>query len=351
MKRFPVDYGSATELVPMFRQVLELCRLESNEILLLHTDTQFNPHYPAASLAAGLELGAKVYQIMVPSQYLHIEEEPTILRAWQEADMVLDLVSVGAHLFSKLNIEALAAGTRVLRVAESLDVLKRMFPNPIVRARSEAGAITLTKGGKIRVTSPAGTDLTMSIAGRNGVAQHGIADVPGRWDHWPSGLSLIAPIEDTVEGKLILDVGDLVFILGRYAHEPIQCEVERGKVTSIHGGVDAFLLREWLAAQNDEGVYTVGVVAWGTDHRSRWDRVSWHFYDPAGVMDSESFYGNVRIGLGNNASAMLKGENRVKPHIDIQLRNCSVWVDDRLVIQDGEFTDPAWRKPSMEEKK
>jgi 2,5-dihydroxypyridine 5,6-dioxygenase len=104
------------------------------------------------------------------------------------------------------------------------------------------------------------------------------------------------------------------------------------------------LLREWLAAQQDERVYRIGVVGWGTDHRSRWDRVAWHFFDPAGVMDSESFYGNVRIGLGNNASAMLKGENRVKAHIDVQLRSCSIRVDGQLVLDGGEFTNPAWQK-------
>ncbi len=54
------------------------------------------------------------------------------------------------------------------------------------------------------------------------------------------------------------------------------------------------------------------------------------------------------MGLGNNASAMLRGENRVKPHIDIQLRNCDVWVDDLLVIKTGEFTDPAWQHQEEE---
>ncbi len=298
MKRFPVNYGSATELVPMFREVLELCRVKEGEILLLHTDTVFNPHYPAACLAAGLDLGAKVYQIMVPSQYLHIEEEPTILRAWQEADMVIDLVSVGAHLFSMLNVEALKAGTRVLRVAESLDVLKRMFPSPEVRARTEAGAEVLTKGKEVWITSPAGTDLRMSIAGRHGVAQHGIADEAGRWDHWPSGLSLIAPVEGTANGTFVADVGDIIFILGRYINQPLRCEVAQGRVVNIEGGVDALLLKEWLAAQKDERVYEVGVFAWGTDHRARWDRVAWHFYEPAGVMDSEVVLWQRAHGVG-----------------------------------------------------
>jgi 2,5-dihydroxypyridine 5,6-dioxygenase len=346
MNRFPFSFSSAGELVPRFRQVLEMCRLTAGEVLLLHSDTTFNPHYPAACFAAGLELGAKVYQITVPARYREIEEEPTIVRAWQEADLVLDLVSAGAHLFSVLNTKALDAGTRVLRIAEPVDVLERLFPLPEVRERSEAGAKVLTEGTQMRITSPAGTDLVMDLRGREGVAQHGVADVPGRWDHWPSGLSLIAPIEGSVRGSLVAGVGDVIFVLGRYLHAPIRCQVENGGLTSIEGGVDAFLLREWIEAQRDARTRIVGVVGWGTDHRARWDRVAWHFHDPAGVMDCESFYGNVRIGLGINASSMLKGENRCKAHIDIQLRQCSVWVDDLPVLIDGEFANVTWRHGS-----
>lgn len=66
-------------------------------------------------------------------------------------------------------------------------------------------------------------------------------------------------------------------------------------------------------------------------------------------MDSESFYGNVRVGLGNNASGMLRGENRCRSHIDLQLRGCDVWVDDEMVIERGEFTDPSWRPGAASE--
>src|ERR1700737_2962387 len=247
----------------MFRQVLEGCNLRNGEVLLLYTDTTFNPHYPAACLAAGLEIGATVYQITVPARRRKIEEEPTIIRAWCEADMVIDLVSAGAHLFSNLNTLALDAGTRVLRIAEPVDVLERMLPNVDVRKRSEEGAELLTNASEMRITSSSGTNLAFDLQGRAGAAQHGLADQPGRWDHWPSGLSLIAPIEESSNGHLVVGVGDLIFTLGRYVSEPIECTVKDGRIASIIGGVDALLLREWLAAQADPRAYVVGVVAGG----------------------------------------------------------------------------------------
>src|SRR5258708_23566771 len=153
MTKFPVAFLSAAELVPMFRQVLEGCKVRSGEVILLYTDTTFNPHYPAACLAAGLELGATVYQITVPARRKQIEEEPTIIRAWCDADMVIDLVSAGAHLFSTLNTLALEAGTRVLLLAAPGDVLERMLPSPEVRERSEAGDRLLSEGSALRVAS------------------------------------------------------------------------------------------------------------------------------------------------------------------------------------------------------
>ena len=343
MNKFPVAFSSAAELVPMFRQVLEGCKVRTGEVILLYTDTTFNPHYPAACLAAGLGLGATVYQITIPARRKQIEEEPTIIRAWCDADMVIDLVSAGAHLFSRLNTLALEAGSRVLRIAEPVDVLERMLPSPEVRHRSEAGAEMLTTANELRVTSNHGTDLTFDIRGRAGVAQHGLADEPGRWDHWPSGLSLIAPVEESANGRLVIGVGDLIFTLGRYVSDSIECVVRDGRIASIIGGVDALLLKEWLAAQADPRAYVLGLVAWGTDHRARWDRVAWHLQEPAGVMDSESFLGNVRIGLGANTSAMLRGNNPSKAHIDLQLRGCNLWLDKHQVIKAGDFTDPEWR--------
>ena len=57
MQNFTVSYHAATENVGLFRQVLEGCKLTADETLLLFTDTQFYPHYPAAFMAAGQEIG------------------------------------------------------------------------------------------------------------------------------------------------------------------------------------------------------------------------------------------------------------------------------------------------------
>ncbi len=335
MRLSPGSAASAAELVPLFRSVLERCLVRPGEVVLLHTDTRANPEYAAAALGAALELGASPYQLTVPTRHPQIEELESVARAWEEADLVLDLVSTGAHLFSPLNTRAVDKGTRVLRIAEPADVLERMTPSDEVRERTRHYADRLSAGHALTVTSPAGTRLEMDIGDRAGGAQYGLADEPSRWDHWPSGLALVAPREGSVRGRLVLDVGDLVFTLGRFVGEPVSCAIDDGRITEICGGVDALLLREWLDAQEGDGSRLIGLVGWGTDHRARWDRVAWHFHEAAGTMDAESFAGGVRIGLGNNASSMLRGENACRSHIDIQLRGCTVTVDREVLVEDG----------------
>lgn len=307
--------------------------------MLLHTDTRADPEYAAAALGAALELDASPYLLTVPTLHPSVEQLETIARAWEEADLVIDLVSTGAHLFSPLNTRAVAAGTRVLRVSEPADVLDRMLPSDDVRRRTRLYADRLTTSRTLTVASESGTMLQMKIADRVGVAQYGLADESGRWDHWPSGLAQIAPIEDTVCGRLVVGTGDLVFTLGRYVRDPIECNVDRGVVTVDGAGVDAMILREWLASQEVPCASVVGVVGWGTDFRARWDRVAWHLHEPAGTMDAESFAGNVRIGLGNNASSMLRGSNTCHSHIDLQLRGCTVAIDGETVVDAGRLVD------------
>ena len=339
MSRGHSTAASAAELVPRFRAVLSRCHVRQGEVVLLHTDTRADPEYTAAALAAALELDASPYQLTVPTRHPNVEQLETIARAWEEADLVIDLVSTGAHLFSPLNTRAVEAGTRVLRISEPADVLDRMLPSEDVRQRTRLYADRLTSGQTLTVASDSGTMLEMNIAGRDGVAQYGLADESGRWDHWPSGLAQIAPVEDTVRGRLVVGTGDLVFTLGRYVREPIECTVDRGVVTVDGAGVDAMILRDWLAAQEASRASVVGVIGWGTDFRARWDRVAWHLHEPAGTMDAESFAGNVRVGLGNNASSMLRGRNVCRSHIDLQLRGCTVAIDGEAVVDAGGLVD------------
>ncbi len=333
VKQFPTGFRSSTELVPMFKKELELCKVKKGETVLLFTDPLFRPHYPAAFAAAAMELGAFPVEMVVPSTTEDLSA-PMIVETWKAADLIIGMTTV-PWLYTDAHNEALDAGARSLMVVEPEDCLRRMFPCEEVRRRSEAGAKVITAGKTVRVTSPAGTDLVMSIEGRKGGAGYGYTDRPGYWSHWPSGAVSVAPVEGSVEGTLVVNTGDIIFRINRYVEHPIEIGIREGRIASIKGGLDAILLKEYLAHWGDDKAYIVSHIGWGTEHRALWNTLGIRYVDGGGIMDAETFMGNMQIAFGSNFTRKLGGNNKTKAHIDIPCRNHSFYVDDQIIVDKG----------------
>ena len=188
----------------------------------------------------------------------------------KKADFVVD-VSTGGMLYSNEQNEILATGTRILRVREPDDSLLRLLPQQEVRARTIKGGERLAASGRLRITSEDGTDITMERGKRPVSIQYGMADEPGRWDHWPTGLITTTVIEESVEGALVIGSASIIFPFERYITEPIRIQFDHGVATAIEGGREAIMLRDLLATQNSQNCRRVAHVGWGTDHRARWD--------------------------------------------------------------------------------
>jgi 2,5-dihydroxypyridine 5,6-dioxygenase len=344
MNKFPLNYAVTAELIPLFKQELVECKVQPGETVCLFTDPRTNPHYPAAFFGAAKELGANVFQLVVPfftrtSKSVGRAYSDDIipphgpLEAMKASGLIVDMSTVG-WLYTNIHNEVLKSGARTLMVREPEECLRRMLPCPEVRKRSLAGAAVMDKGKKVRVKSRAGTDLTFDKTGRKGQFQYGAADIPGRWDHWPSGQVATAPIEGSAEGVLVLDVGDIILRIDRYVSEPIICHLEGGRIARIEGGLDAYILREYMNAWNDEKAFIPAHIGWGTEHRAIWYTLGLRHVG-GGVEDAASYYGAILLGVGANHFIGLGGKNVSAAHIDFCLRHCDLWIDDVQVFKDG----------------
>jgi 2,5-dihydroxypyridine 5,6-dioxygenase len=318
-----ISYSATGELVPLFTRVLELCNVTPDEQILLYSDSSTYPHYPAAFMGAGLGLGADVFQIVHPRG----APERAVAEAWKRADLVIEMLP-NLRDYTDCTKEAQLAGTRILRVAQPEDVLRRLTPSAEMRRRVEAGADILHPGNKIRITSPSGTDLTLYKEGRDALRLYGLADKPGRWDIWPAGMVNCAPIEHKGEGLLVLSPSDVIKQLRRYVHDPVYIDIEDGCITGIKGGLDADLLVEWFRKFHDPNAYRVSHVGWGTDKRADWLKLE---------QDIPVYYGVMEIAFGANRGVYVQGQTVSQAHIDFCCRFNSFWVDERQVIDHGEF--------------
>lgn len=339
MRRVPTSGMVGAELVPLFRRHLQLCGVDARETVLVFTDSMMNPAYPAAVFGACGELGATVFEISVPSNAQYVENR-AVIEAWKAANLVIGMAATVPWLYSDAHNEALESGVRTLMVEEPEDILRRLFPDDGVKRRTVAGQDLMARGRRLRVTSEAGSDLVLDKGERPAVGQYGFSDRPGRWDHWPSGLVGAAPIESSATGTLVIDVGDILLGLGRYVTAPIRCTLRDGRIVKIEGSADANLLRDYFASARDEAAYTVSHIGWGTDPRARWETTGLRLWEWGGVMDAESFHGNMQIAFGTNYFRQFGGQNRTRFHLDIPTRNHSFWVDDQQVLDRGRFVDP-----------
>lgn len=174
------------DMVALFKNELELCKVSPEEAVGVLSEDRIRLDYAEAFIAAAEELGADAVHVNVrkrpgsfagPGNSLHGHR--AAIEALKGTNLVIDLMGL---LWSTEQTEITKTGTRMLMVAEPIEVLRRMFPTTDARRRVEAGAQMLAKAKELRVTSPAGTDVTYRM-GKYGVAeQYGYTDKPGRWD-------------------------------------------------------------------------------------------------------------------------------------------------------------------------
>jgi len=220
---------------------------------------------------------------------------PDAVEALKQADMVVDLIFL---LFSAQQLEIQASGTRVLTTVEPAPLLARLMPTRELRERVEIGAELLSKAKVMRITSRAGTDVIYKIGMYPTVSEYGYTDQPGRWDHWPAAFVFSGGADDGVDGQIVLSPGDVLLPFNTYVREPVVYTIEKGVITDIRGGLDADLIKSYMASFSDPRGFGMSHVGWGLDHRAKWHGLTQF---PGGMgMELRSFYGNVMFSTGPN---------------------------------------------------
>jgi 2,5-dihydroxypyridine 5,6-dioxygenase len=329
--------------VELCRAALELCGTKEGETVAVLAQGDQRADYARGFMDAATTLGAIAYQVTLPEVSTSLDgshgawtvgatplaRNRPVIDALKEADLMVDLMFL---LFSKEQLEIQAADTRILLCIEPLDLLQRLFPLPEIRERVEIGGELLGKAKSLRFTNEAGTDVTYQM-GLPVITQYGYTDTPGRWDHWPSGFVFSGGTDDGVDGKVVIAPGDILLPHKSYVQSPIELTIEQGRIADIRGGVDARLLKDYMAAFDDERAYSIAHIGWGLDHRARWSAMS---TDTRGMgMEARSFYGNVLFSTGPNGE--LGGTNDTACHVDIPMQGCSLFLDDEPIVLDGDI--------------
>jgi leucyl aminopeptidase (aminopeptidase T) len=265
--------------------------------------------------------------IIPPPRTIDNEEPPsTVASALTRADVVFLSVDL-AMAHTRAVREAIGHGARIVSMTAFTDRMMTeggLFTD--FRGRKpvcDALAERLTSGSELRVKNPAGTDLSMGLGGVSGNSHACVLDGPG-FTAVPNIEANCAPAQGTANGRFVVD-GSIPYYGIGIVEEPVVFTIEDGFVTGIDGGEQARSLSDLLAAQNDHWVYNVAQFAFGLNP----DCVDF----TGEMLNDEGVNGTVHVGIGTSAN--LGGAVSAKTHFDAIIREPTVWIDDKVVVEAG----------------
>lgn len=270
-----------------------------------------------------VEAGAEaLYMEMTPRKNDGAEPPPAIAAAMQHADVILGATSRSIS-HTQARKEASKNGARIATLPGiTEDIMQRTLSADYhaIAKLTEKFAHVLTEGKIAHVTTPAGTDLTLSIEGRTGHPDTGINHNAGDFSNLPAGEAYIAPVEETAEGVLVID-GAMAGI--GVLEAPIKLTIERGYVTSIEGGRETERL-EAMLGDYGKMARNIAELGIGTNDQAVLS---------GRVLEDEKVKGTVHLALGNNFG--FGGTVQVPLHLDGILLNPTLTIDGQVIIKDG----------------
>jgi 2,5-dihydroxypyridine 5,6-dioxygenase len=333
--------------IDLFAEVFARCKVAPGDACAVLSETQSRRLNVQLAELALHKLGARPFHVVVltPRQQAPVPIRSTgasvalqglgpALQALSASTFVADCTLEGLMHAAELPA-ILKGGTRVLYISnEHPEVLERLAPSSDDEQRVRAAMRQLRDARQMKVSSPAGTALTIRVEGARVGGVWGYTEKPGTLSHWPGGLCLCFPRSDSVNGTLVMAPGDLNLTFKRYAESAVRLLIENDYVTRIEGdSLDAELMREYFAAWGDREAYAVSHVGWGMNPRARWDALV--MYDRADVNGTEqrAFAGNFLYSTGANEVA---GRHTLG-HFDLPFRHCTVELDGKTVVRDGKL--------------
>ena len=178
----------------------------------------------------------------------------------------------------------------------TMDTFARTVPVDYAQMRKDAAKLkrALDASDRVHVTAPGGTDLELSITGRQGRVDDGAFHKPGSGGNLPAGETYISPANYTAQGVIVFD-GSLAVADGGGAFvpkRPVTVEIEGGRVARLTGGAGARRLEKSLVLGEEAALERKGKPGWS---KSR----------------VESYRFNARhlgeLGIGLNSKARVTG--------------------------------------------
>jgi 2,5-dihydroxypyridine 5,6-dioxygenase len=318
----------------------EMCRVQKGESVIITVDSA-NDFKPAQETAKAAEAaGGKVMVAWhsTPRGYGKVADPqlPESLKIGIPAADVWIEFNNQWLLYSSPWIEAMSNNrtrylflggldpARVVRCIARLDMdLQEKFQDKVVELTHEAS--------KMRITTPAGTDISFDNVRERPITNELRAETPG--PHFLVGQIGWAPLEESINGTIVFDgsfSGGGEADLGILSH-PIELVIKEGRIVEIKGQDDAKKMDAWLKKLGDDNMKNLAHVCYG--------------FNPGAVLtglctEDERVWGSTEWGMGYQGPMFEGSLPEAISHADGICLNSTVRVDDTLLLEEGKVVHP-----------
>ena len=333
--------------IDAFRRTFDLCKVGAGDPVAILSETQSRPLNVQLTELALQAVGARAFHVVIPSPP---QRAPVPVRSTGASDALRGLTPAIAALSSStmvvdLTVEGLLhapelpailkGGARVLMISnEHPDALERLAPDEAMKP-AVRDAIARTRAARtMTVTSVAGSDLTIALGDCPVAGVWGWTDRPGTVAHWPGGVMVAFPERHSVNGRLVLNTGDVNLTFKRYLESPVTLTIEDDYVTAVDGdGTDAALMRQYYEAWDDPEAYGVSHVGWGLNPQARYEALAMYDKRDTNGTELRALAGNFLFSTGANEFA---GRHTLG-HFDLPMMRCTIALDGTPVVENGKL--------------
>ena len=299
--------------------------VKPNEVFLVITDTE-TIEVGEALAHVGWDVGAETILVVMKPRTRHGEEPPKpIAEMWPHVDVFIapTKYSLTHTQARKRATEAGARGATMPGITKELFIETMSVDYNQVKAMAEKMRSAMEGAKTVRVTSPAGTDITFSIEGRPILVDTGILHERGAFGNLPAGEVFVAPVEGTANGVIVVD-GSMAGV--GVLKQPIRIEVKDGFAVKIEGGEEAEKLKKLLESVQRKEAYNIAEFGIGCNPGAR---------IVGNILVDEKVFGTIHIALGDNST--IGGKTVAGIHLDGIITKPSVYVDGRKIIEEGRW--------------
>ncbi|MFC4541109.1 aminopeptidase [Halosolutus amylolyticus] len=305
-----------SELRPAAETALGQClNLESGESCAIVTDDEREPIGEALYEVAA-EITDDAVVVRYPPGETHGAEPPApVAAAMADADVVLAPTTKSLS-HTRARTEANEAGARVATlpgITEDVFTTGLEADYESIEAHCTDVREQVADADDVRVTAPAGTDITFDVADREWLADTGIVHEAGMMSNLPAGEVFVSP--ESADGRFVVD-GTMMPHGLLDEGETLSFEVEDGLVTDVSDDD----IRETIEAAADE----VGDAAFNLAELGIGTNVAVTALVGSVLLD-EKAGGTVHIAIGDDAG--IGGDVEAPIHLDGIVREPTVYAD------------------------